>query len=118
MNDIEQELRVTIRPLDRERIWILELGTVYPYGLNDRLQSVGNVSKNMKNTTNVFGLLNKPKRRKRSHGRRRNKVSMSKIMLENLYSIFNKETRRRSTSSVDDSLWHSVIHIIPECELL
>ena len=68
-----------------------ELGTVYPYGLNDRFQSVGNVSKNLKNIINVFSLLNKHKRRKRSHGRRRNKVSRSKITLENLYSIFNKE---------------------------
>ena len=68
-----------------------ELGTVHPYGLNDRLQSVGNVSKNLKNIINVFSLLNKHKRRKRSHGRRRNKVSRSKITLENLYSIFNKE---------------------------
>ena len=57
----------------------------------------------MKNNINVFSLLNKHKRRKRSHGRRRNKVSRSKITLENLYSIFNKETRRRSTSSVEDS---------------
>ena len=52
----------------RERFWMLELGTVYPYGLNDRLQSVGNVSKNLKNNINVFSLLNKHKRRKRSHG--------------------------------------------------
>ena len=82
---------VTIRRLDRERFWMLELGTVYPYGLNDRLQSVGNVSKKLKNNINVFSLLNKHKTRKRSHGRRRNKVSRSKITLENLYSIFNKE---------------------------
>ena len=87
----ESDEDVTIRRLDRERFWMLELGTVYPYGLNDRLQSVGNVSKNLKNNINVFSLLNKHKRRKRSHGRRRNKVSRSKITLENLYSIFNKE---------------------------
>ena len=87
----ESDEDVTIRRLDRECFWMLELGTVYPYGLNDRLQSVGNVSKNLRNNINVFSLLNKHKRRKRSHGRRRNKVSRSKITLENLYSIFNKE---------------------------
>ena len=64
---------------------------MYPYGLNDRLQRVGSVSKNLKSNINVFSLLNKHKRRKRSHGRRWNKVSRSKITLENLYSIFNKE---------------------------
>ena len=40
----ETEQDVTIRRLDRERFWMLELGTMYPYGLNDRLQHVGNVS--------------------------------------------------------------------------
>ena len=55
----ESDEDVTIRRLDRERFWMLELGTVYPYGLNDRLQSVGNVSKNLKNNINVFSLLNK-----------------------------------------------------------
>ena len=49
------------------------------------------MSKNLKNNIYVFNLLNKHNRRKRSHGRRRNKVSSSKITLENLYSIFNKE---------------------------
>ena len=87
----ESDEGVTIRRLDRERFWMLELGTVYPCGLNDRLQSVGNVFKNLINNINVFSLLNKHKRRKRSHERRRNKVSRSKITLENLYSIFNKE---------------------------
>lgn len=33
----ETEKDVTIRRLDRERFWMLELGTMYPYGLNDRL---------------------------------------------------------------------------------
>lgn len=82
---------VTIKRLDRERFWMLELGTVYPYGLNDRLQSVGNVSKNMNNNINVFSLFNKRKRRKRSHGRRRNRVNRSKITLENLHEVFNSE---------------------------
>ena len=36
----ETEKDVTIRRLDRERFWMLELGTMYPYGLNDRLQHV------------------------------------------------------------------------------
>ena len=66
----ESDEDVTIRRLDRERFRMLELDTVYPYGLNDQLQSVGNVSKNLKNNINVFSLLNKHKRRKRSHGRR------------------------------------------------
>ena len=37
----ETEQDVTIRRLDRPRLWMLELATMYPYGLNDRLQHVG-----------------------------------------------------------------------------
>ena len=43
-NPGETEKDITIRRLNRERVWMLELGTMYPYGLNDRLQHVGNVS--------------------------------------------------------------------------
>ena len=88
----ESDEDVTIRRLGRERFWMLELGTVYPYGLNDRLQSVGNVSKNLKNNINVFSLLNKHKRRKRSHGRRRNKVSRSKLRWKIFIAFLTKST--------------------------
>ena len=40
--NVEQD--VTIRRLDRERFWMLEVATAYPYELNDRLQHVGNIS--------------------------------------------------------------------------
>jgi len=36
-NPGETEKDITIRRLDRERFWMLELGSMYPYGLNDRL---------------------------------------------------------------------------------
>ena len=53
----ETEQDVTIRRLDRERFWMLELGTMYPYGLNDRLQHVGNVSHSyVRSRNNVFNL--------------------------------------------------------------
>ena len=35
-NPGETEKDISIRRLDRERFWMLELGTMYPYGLNDR----------------------------------------------------------------------------------
>ena len=38
----ESDQDVTIGRLDRERFWMLE--TMYPYGLNNRLQHVGSVS--------------------------------------------------------------------------
>ena len=84
----ETELDVTIRRLDRERFWMLELGTMYPYGLNDRLQHVGNVSHSyVRSRNNVFNLFNRHQRRKRSHGRRSNSRRNSEITLDQLRNL-------------------------------
>ena len=93
LNSLAQSRKVkhTTRRLDRERFWMLELGTVYPYGLNDRLQNVGNVSKTGLKHQYVFSLLNKRKRRKRSHGHRRNKTRNSTTTIEGLYDVFKGE---------------------------
>ena len=86
----ETELDVTIRRLDRERFWMLELGTMYPYGLNDRLQHVGNVSHSyVRSRNNVFNLFNRHQRRKRSHGRRSNSRRNSEITLDQLRNLCN-----------------------------
>ena len=54
----ETEKDSTIRRLDRERFLMLELGTMYPYAFNDRLQHVGNVShSSVRSRNNVFNLL-------------------------------------------------------------
>ena len=59
---------------------MLELGTVYPYGLNDRFQHVGNVSQSSVRSRNiVFNLFNRHQRRKRSHGHRSNYSRTSEI---------------------------------------
>ena len=86
----ETDKDVTIRRLDRERFWMLELATVYPYGLNDRLQHVGNISSsNVHSNINVFNLFNRHKRRKRSHGRRRNNRRSAEITLEQLRHFYD-----------------------------
>ena len=67
---------------------------MYPYGLNDRLQSVGNVSKPGLRHVNVFNLLNKRKRRKRSHGHRRNRTrSTTPVTLQTLFDMYTHHTR-------------------------
>ena len=86
----ETEKDVTIRRLDRERFWMLELGTMYPYGLNDRLQHVGNVSHSyVRSRNNVFNLFNRHQRCKRSHGRRSNSRRNSEITLDQLRNLYN-----------------------------
>lgn len=54
----------------REEFWIRKLGTAFPYGCNDNIESVGNLSSPKCNTVNVMGLYNNTMRRKHSHGHR------------------------------------------------
>ncbi|CAH3142422.1 unnamed protein product [Porites evermanni] len=78
---------------------MLELGTTYPYGLNDRLQHVGNVSHScVRSRNNVFNLFNRHQRRKRSHGRRSNSRRNSQIAICTTEIIFSVRTGIDSTA--------------------
>ena len=44
---------------DRELLWIKELGTAMPYGCNDNIKGVGNLSSPGCNEINVMSLFNK-----------------------------------------------------------
>ena len=54
----------------REEYWIRKLGTAFPYGCNDKIDSIGNLTSPKCSSVNVLGLFNKTSRRKRSHGHR------------------------------------------------
>ena len=56
---------------DRELFWIKELGTEMPYGCNDNIKGVGNLSSPGCNEINVMSLFNTIPRTKRSHGHKR-----------------------------------------------
>ena len=70
----------TSNRLDREGFWCRELCTYYPYGLNDNVRGVGNVSK-MRDRLVVNTLFHKNKRRyrKRTCHRRRRKYDLGNI---------------------------------------
>jgi hypothetical protein len=51
---------------DRELFWIKELGTAMPYGCNDNIKGVGNLSSPGFNEINVMSLFNTIPRTKRS----------------------------------------------------
>ena len=53
-----------------EEYWIKELGTAIPYGCNDNIHSIGNLSSPKCSSLNVMSILNPSPRRKRSHGHR------------------------------------------------
>ncbi len=60
--------------LQRELFWMQELWTIYPYGMNDNVKGYGNISHSF--NIDITGLLcNARKRRKRSHGKRKNNKS-------------------------------------------
>ena len=54
----------------REEFWIRELGTAAPYGCNDKIDSVGNLTSPRCSSVNVMRLFGSSQRRKRSHGHR------------------------------------------------
>jgi hypothetical protein len=47
----------TLYRTDRELFWIKELGTAMPYGCNDNIKGVGNLSSHGCNEINVMSLL-------------------------------------------------------------
>ena len=59
-------------PLRRlgEGFWIRELGTAAPYGCNDKIDSVENLTSPRCSSFNVMGLFGSSQRRKRNHGHR------------------------------------------------
>ena len=119
----ETELDVTIRRLDHERFWMLELGTMYPYGLNDCLQHVENVSHSyVQSRNNVFNLFNCHQRRKRSHGRRSNSRRNLEITLDQLHNLYNGGQSHGSLHRLRTTLhssWLSNLHkLFDECEQL
>ena len=57
--------------LDKEDYWCRELCTYYPYGLNDNVRGVGNISKKPELVVNTLFHKRDRKFRKRSARRRR-----------------------------------------------
>jgi len=77
--------------LQREKYWMTELCTVFPFGLNDKVRGIGNVSQT---STQIHSgmLFNKHSRKKRSHGHRKNnKASIHKITVRDLDKMVNND---------------------------
>ena len=70
---------VTSLRLEKEDYWCRELCTYYPYGLNDNVRGVGNISKKPELVVNELFHKRDRKFRKRSGCRRRRKLSVSDL---------------------------------------
>ena len=70
----------------REEFWIKTLGTASPYGCNDNISSIGNLTNPLCSNTNVMTLFPSLSRRKRCHGHRHyttarlNEVSFNELL--------------------------------------
>ena len=75
----------------REDHWIRNLGTAFPYGCNDNINNVGNLTSPLTNNVNVMGLFPNNKRRRRSHGHRSyNRPIIHDVTLMSLLPYVNK----------------------------
>jgi hypothetical protein len=71
--------------------WIKNLGTAFPYGYNDNINNLGNLTSPLTNNVNVMGLFLNNKRRRRSHGHRSyNKPNIHDVTLMSLLPYVNE----------------------------
>ena len=98
-------------------------GTMYPYGLNDRLQHVGNVSHSyVRSRNNVFNLFNRHQRCKWSHGWRSNSRRNSEITLDQLRNLYNGGQSHgglhRLRTTLHSARLSNLHKLLDECERL
>ena len=75
----------------REEYWIRQLCTATPYGCNDNISTIGNLSSPACESVNVLNLFQTSQRRQRSHGHRHyNRPSLKTVNFGTLLQIFKK----------------------------
>ena len=75
----------------REEHWIKKLCTATPYGCNDKIDSIGNLTSPSCNNINVMNIFEKSPRRKRSHGHRHySPPSINNISFTDLLQYMHK----------------------------
>ena len=74
----------------REEHWIRQLGTAAPYGCNDHIDSIGNLTSPGCQSVNVLNLFDRTSRRHRSHGSRKyNKPEIHNVSFDGLLPFVN-----------------------------
>ena len=74
----------------REEHWIRQLGTAAPYGCNDHIDSIGNLTSPWCRSVNVLNLFDRTSRRHRSHGSRKyNKPEIHDFSFDGLLPFVN-----------------------------
>ncbi len=105
----ETNHQFTKRILEKERFWIRELGTLWPYGLNDNLAGYGNVSQ--KHEEGIASLFHHNKRRPRGHGHKKyNSKSIHDYVTINYLKDVWENNGLHHIKSILYSLPHAILY--------
>ena len=99
----------------REEHWIRLLGTAFPYGCNDKIDSVGNMSSPKCSSTNVMRLFPISNRRSRSHGHKHyNRPVIHNVTFDSLVPTIQKPLGVHHIRTKLYSLPLSKLHVLLE----
>ena len=85
----EDTTTIRSKLLSREEFWYKELGSIYPYGLNDNIKQLGNVSQKIECGLVIYFYFNKHERKFRKRSKPRNKVKVSGCWKQNFVNLLN-----------------------------
>ena len=102
----------------REEYWIRQLGTAAPYGCNDHIDSIGNLTSPGCQSVNVLNLFDRTSRRHRSHGSRRyNKPEIHNVSFDGLLPFVNLQLGLHHIRTKLYSLPLKTLHVLYESTL-
>ena len=98
----------------KEEYWIRKLGTAIPYGCNDKIDSIGNLSSPRCEDVNVMNIFEYSPRRTRSHGKRHYKPPNfhDDVSLDDLLPFLNKPLGLHHIRTKLYSLPRNKLHIL------
>ena len=104
--------------LERELFWIKCLQTPYPLGLNDNIYTLGNISK--LSSIDIFSLFDHRKRKRRSHGKKRNRNIKRKnrkyLTIQHCFNILNSSGKHKLLSSLNNLSVKSLTRLNDEAD--
>ena len=102
----------------REEHWIRQLGTAAPYGCNDHIDNIGNLTSPGCQSVNVLNLFDRTSRRHRRHGSRRyNTPEIHNVSFDGLLSFVNLQLGLHHIRTRLYSLPLKTLHVLYESTL-
>ena len=102
----------------REEYWIRQLGTAAPYGCNDNIDSIGNLTSPGCQSVNVLNLFDRTSRRHQSHASRRyNKPQIHNVSFDGLMPFVNLQLGLHHIRTRLYSLPLKTLHVLYESTL-